>query len=68
MLVNRILLYLASHSGRKISKLAERLLVYLPATGVNGHFPLFINNTTPSTTTAPIQNQTSLLTLLNAPA
>jgi len=64
----RILLYFASHSGRNISKLTECLSVYFFASDVKGHSHLFIKSTMPSRKIAPTQNQTSLLTLLNAPA
>ena len=69
MIENRILLCLASHSGRNISKLLEwSLSLYLLAIEVNGHFHLFTDSTMPSSKTAPTQNQTNLLTLLNNPA
>jgi hypothetical protein len=65
---NRILLYFASHFGRNISNPIGWVSVYLQARDVNGHLQLFTNSTIPSIKIKPIQYQTSLLTLLNAPA
>ncbi|SEN15858.1 hypothetical protein SAMN04488505_108220 [Chitinophaga rupis] len=64
MIVYIGLLYFASHTGRKISKLALAEEEYLRAITVRGHFPLNISNTIPSSNISPMHIQMLVSILL----